>query len=273
MANGRTIIGDNGENYQQGELPPPTEIELQQWMRRRKRNTVLGLVLGLAAIVISLGYSLHNAVGRIDTSVVADMGPTTRDAPATPLGHFRQVGTALKHGNKPQVLMIGTLRCADCAAERWAMVKAMGRFGTWSNLAAGTNGAGIPTFDLVNAKYSSWYVSLDHKDTQDLDGLPLQKLTAREQTLFKRYDPQGTTPLLVVGKYAQVGQGVSPDVLANRSFRSVQTSLITNQATDFSGAINAEANLITAMLCKADGGNPSVFCSRSEIKRITLRLR
>jgi uncharacterized protein DUF929 len=253
--------------------PQQVEIDREQWMKRRKRNTVLAFLVAVAAIVASLGYAIHNAIGRIDTAVASELGPTTASAPSAALGHFKPIGTELKKGGKPEVMMIGTLSCEYCAAERWALVKALGRFGTWSNLNAGTNGAGIPTFNLVDTKYSSWYISLVHKDLQDLNGDALQTLTAREHALYKKYDPQGVTPLLIVGKYALVGQGVDPAPMIDRDFRSVQISLIKNETTGYTGPINAEANLITAMLCRADAGNPSVFCGRPEIKRIASKLQ
>ena len=252
----------------QGEPQLPADIDHQQWMRRRKRNTTIGLFLAVVAIVISLGYSLHNAVGRIDSSVAGALGPTTSDVPATPLGSFRPIGTVLAQGHKREVLMIGAANCDACAAERWALVKALGRFGTWRNLAISESSKGIPTFDLSHANYSSWYVAFDQRDIRG----PLETLTPRDRTVFTTYDPRGTVPLLIVGTYAQIGPGVAPRLLLHRKFRSVESSLITNESTDFTRAINAQANLITAMLCKADGGNPEVFCRRAVINRVAARL-
>jgi hypothetical protein len=53
----------------------------------------------------------------------------------------------------------------------------------------------------------------------------------------------------------------------------VQLSLIKNRNTEYTRQINAEANLITAMLCKVDGAKPGVFCNRSSITRIESGLR
>src|SRR5947209_6255218 len=175
------------EVARQPEAARQPEIDRQQWMRRRKRNTILGLLLGIVAIAGSLGYSIHNAIGRIDTSIASELGPTTADRPVAALGNFKRLNVVLRQGSKPQALMIDRLQCNTCAAERWALVKALGRFGTWSDLKSSTNGSGIPTFNLVDSSYSSWYVSLVHKDIKDAGGNRSQILTQREVGLFNRY--------------------------------------------------------------------------------------
>ena len=79
-------------------------------------------------------------------------------------------GTALTANGKPEVLYIGAEYCPYCAAERWAMIVALSRFGTFSGLAtvhsAAANGAGeaepypnTPTWTFVNAKYTSQYLT------------------------------------------------------------------------------------------------------------------
>jgi hypothetical protein len=256
-----------------------TEAERQEaqfrahWQARQKRNVLLGVALGLLAVLASFAWSLRNEANSISAAVASGLGPTTSAVPRSPLGNFHRINTEIRSGSKPQVLMVGTQFCEYCAAERWALVKALGRFGTWASLDESSNGAGIPTFDLTKASYSSWYIAVDHKDLYSVDDKPLQTLSRREKTLFNRYDPSGTTPLLIVGRYALVGQGVAPDDLLNRTFSRVQSTLVNNQQTGYTKAINAEANLITAMLCSQDGGRPHVFCSATAIKAAQSRLR
>ena len=58
-------------------------------------------------------------------------GPTgsTAVAPLKPIS-----SPSLSLEGKPEVLYIGAEYCPYCAAERWAMVQALSRFGTFSNL-------------------------------------------------------------------------------------------------------------------------------------------
>src|SRR5438876_6623085 len=55
--------------------------------------------------------------------------------PPAALGGFRHVATRpwLDHG-KPVVLYVGAQYCPFCAAERWALVLALSRFGHWAGL-------------------------------------------------------------------------------------------------------------------------------------------
>ena len=45
-----------------------------------------------------------------------------------------QNSTELTLNNKPEILYIGAEYCPFCAAERWSMIIALSRFGTFSNL-------------------------------------------------------------------------------------------------------------------------------------------
>ncbi len=58
-------------------------------------------------------------------------------------------GTALTENGKPEMLYIGAEYCPYCAAERWAMIVALSRFGTFTGLStihsATANGAARPS--------------------------------------------------------------------------------------------------------------------------------
>src|ERR1700733_10807781 len=90
------------------------------------------------------GSALTSVLGQL-TSVPAatldQVGAGTTAANPTPI-----TGAALTSGGKPEVLYIGAEYCPYCAAERWAMVVALSRFGTLSGLglihSAAEDGAG-----------------------------------------------------------------------------------------------------------------------------------
>ena len=64
--------------------------------------------------------------------------PTSADVSqvsATGQSYFATVtGTPPTSGGKPEVLYLGAMYCPFCAAQRWAMVNALSRFGTFSGL-------------------------------------------------------------------------------------------------------------------------------------------
>jgi hypothetical protein len=270
LERGARSSGERADDYRRPSRPE--EDVRREWEARLKRNKLLALIFVLVAIFGSIGWALYHAAGDINSSVASELGPTTGDAPAQALGSFHLINSRLSEGGKAELLMISALGCDGCAAERWALIKALGRFGTFKQLASDANGSSVPAFDLLNAQYSSYFVSFANKEIRDVNGNALQRLTVREHSIFKRYDPNGRLPFVVVGNYAMAGHGVSPDALAGLKFRDVQSALIANKHALFSREINAEANLITAFLCRADGGQPSVFCGRAPIRRIAARL-
>ena len=86
-------------------------------------------------------------------------------------------GAALTANGKPEVLYMGAEYCPYCAAERWAMIVALSRFGTFSGLAtvhsAAANGAGsaepypnTPTWTFVHATYTSQYLTFSPVEEQ-----------------------------------------------------------------------------------------------------------
>ena len=87
-----------------------------------------GTAAGSAAAAPT-GASLTALIGKV-TSVPAatldQVGGGTVTAPPTTIS-----GAALTSGGKPEMLYIGAEYCPYCAAERWAMIVALSRFGTF----------------------------------------------------------------------------------------------------------------------------------------------
>ena len=104
----------------------------------------------------------------------------------------------LTDGGKPEVLFIGAEFCPYCAAERWAMVMALSRFGTWSGLKETTSSPwdaypATATFSFRDATFTSQYlsfVSVEH-ETNDNSGSGTRKLfqplTTAESNLWSKY--------------------------------------------------------------------------------------
>ena len=65
---------------------------------------------------------------------------------------------------KPIMLYVGAEYCPYCAAERWSMVVALNRFGSFSNLSIISSSStdaypNIPTFTFYKSSYSSPYIT------------------------------------------------------------------------------------------------------------------
>jgi hypothetical protein len=176
-------------------------------------------------------------------------------------------GTVLTGASgKPQVLYVGGEFCPFCAAQRWALIIALSRFGTFKGLSATASSDAIefpntPTFTFRNAKYTSQYIDFRGVETSDRDQQPLMTLTTAEDQTFGKYNPGRTIPFIDFGnKYTSVGAMYSPDVLAGQSWQAVVDEL-KDPTSNQSRAIIGSANLITAAICKMTSDQPSTVCT------------
>lgn len=276
---GRT--GDKqSRRLQQQALQQEKEVARQKvrQVARRQRFAlkVGGGILAAAALAGAVALALHgNAASVSDNAVAAGLGAPTSDVALPPTGAFNHVGAPIYQGGKPELLFIGAQYCPHCAGQRWAIVKALNQFGTFSNVTSSANDDGtIPTFDLHDAAYSSRYVAFIHKDLEDRNHQPLESLSSDEQALFSQYDPSGGIPLVLVGGYALLGDGYDLSVIQGKTFTAVQRALQRGDASNpLVPAINAEANSITAFICHGDGMRPHSACSRPVIRSIVSHLQ
>jgi hypothetical protein len=189
-------------------------------------------------------------------------------------------GAALTANGKPEVLYVGAEYCPYCAAERWAMVVALSRFGTFSGLStvhsAAANGAGqaepfpnTPTWTFVHAKYTSQYLTFSSvEETTNIPDpstgtyTPLQTPTTAQQALVTKYDgANGAIPFVDFGnKYMISGVSYSPQVLAGLSWATIASDL-SNPNSAVAKAVDGTANYITAAICQLTGNQPASACT------------
>ncbi len=188
------------------------------------------------------------------------------------IGNFTRVAQpSVTPGRPVTVFLLSALYCPFCAAERWALVDALGRFGTWSSLAPAESTSGvegfsaIPTYNFVHARYTSRWVAFTARDVQDAQGRPLQPLAPNEAALVNRFDPDGGIPfLLIAGAFAEHGSGYSPGLLVHKSFDQVRSDLAAG-APD-GAAIRHEADIVTALICFADKDTPATACGTPAVR-------
>lgn len=201
---------------------------------------------------------------------------------STALSAIQRVsGTPLVEAGKPVVFFMGGQFCPFCAADRWAFVKATSRFGAWTNLRplhsqGGVDGfASLPTYNLVGAHYQSRLISLRHKEVADVSGNALESLDGLESRLVNSYDPGGSIPFTVAGGSSgqyTVGLAFSPGLLKGQSFDRLRRAVASGVSNPTVRAIDAEADAMTALLCKLTGGKPAAVCSVASITALRNRL-
>jgi len=190
-------------------------------------------------------------------------------------------GTTLMENGKPEMYYMGAEYCPYCAAERWAMIVALSRFGTFTGLAtvhsAVANGAGTtepdpntPTWTFAHATYSSPYLTFTPDEIQTNIPDPstgtyttLQAPTAAQQALVNKYDGSGgAIPFIDFGNHYMIsGVSYDPGVLAGLSWSTIATDL-SNPNSAVAKAVDGTANYITAAICKGLTNNqPASACT------------
>ena len=229
--------------------------------------------------------SLVNQTTSVPASVLDQVGDGGSQVTAKPI--TLNGGTPLTSGGKPEVLYMGAEYCPYCAAERWSMIVALSRFGTFSGLAtthsASKNGSGqaevypnTSTWTFANAKYTSNYLTFTPVEMQTNIPDPstggytnLQTPTSEQQALMNKWNAppyvpsgyQGSIPFIDFGnKYMISGASYNPQVLAGKTWAQISAALH-DPSSQIAQAVNGTANYITAAICKLTGNQPATACT------------
>ncbi len=180
---------------------------------------------------------------------------------------------ALTQNGKPEILYMGAEYCPYCAAERWPMVNALSRFGTFTGLKTVHSSStdydpNTPTFTFYGSKYTSKYVSFT--SVEETTNVPsgnsytaLQTPTKAETALGEAYDSTGSIPFIdLANKYVEVGNlsPWSPDLLKGKTWAQVATAM-TQPTSTIGKAGLGNANYLTAGICEATGNLPATACT------------
>jgi len=268
--------------------------------RAQRRNRMLiagGAIIAVIAVVVTFvllsGHSTPTASGGTSAPPTgSDLDRVISTTTTVPAATLNQVGagqvtatptsisgTALTSGGKPEMLYMGAEYCPYCAAERWAMVVALSRFGTFSGLAAirsaAKDGAGhaepypnTPTWTFVNAHFTSTYLTFTSVEMNTNIPDPstggyttLQTPTAEQQALLRNYDTNGSIPFIDYGnKFMSVGASYDPAVLKNLTWNQIATALH-NPGSPVARAALGAANYMTAAICVLTGNQPASACT------------
>ncbi len=270
-------------------------------------GVVLVIVVGLVVIKMTSGSPAANAsttfeavdaktmsqLSSVPASVFNTVGVTSPVAPITgPTSLSGQPALVKTVNGKslPLIQYVGAEYCPYCAAERWATIVALSRFGTFSNLGLAQSGAtdvypNTKTFTFRQSTYTSPYVAFASVETFTNTPnpatnfyFPLQKMTAAQTALVKKYDTMkyiptftstqenGSIPFIDMGnKFLSAGASFTPAALAGLTQGQIASALsdATNPVTQ---AIIASANEHTAAICVLTNNKPAAVCSSAGVK-------
>jgi hypothetical protein len=270
--------------------PTPGDAE------RRRRNQRLIAILASAVVVVVIvvlvlvkvaggGSSINADVSRPVTPAqlerlsslptgalvaMADLAGTTSINPPT---NLPPGATVLTNGGKPEILYVGAEYCPFCAAERWPLVMALLKFGTFSNLSHTKSSStdvnpNTPTFTFYGSSYSSPYLVFTPVETENRAGKPLQTLTTEQQQIVSTYDnapyisgQPGSIPFIYfAGKYLVSGTQYDGSALSGKTFENALTYIISPTTTTAMAAQAVAAHLI-GVICSLTNDQPSSVCS------------
>ena len=272
--------------------------------RAEIRNRVLiagGSVVVVIAIVLAFVLVKVNSGGSKGTST-SSSGPTgtalssvVKDTTTVPASTLDAVGagsvtappqklnggSALTANGKPEMLYMGAEYCPYCAAERWGMVVALSRFGTFKDLGTTHSASGdvfpnTSTWTFYKSTYTSKYVSFSsvEMETNKLASggqgyTALQTPTSAQNALMSKYDAppyvssanEGAIPFIDFGnKWLISGSSYSPQVLQGKTWSQIATALKSPDSA-IAKAVDGAANYITAALCQLTGNQPASACT------------
>lgn len=185
-------------------------------------------------------------------------------------------------GSLPGIVYVGADYCPYCAAERWALVAALSRFGTFSDLKITTSASGdvypsTYTFSFSGSHYSSPYVAFTavelYGNEPGADGHypTLETPTPTVQRLLSTYDvppytsSAGGIPFLdIANRYLVISSQFSPALLAGLDAGQIAARLA-DPATAVSQAVVGSANALTAAVCRSTGGQPVAVCDAAGV--------
>jgi hypothetical protein len=266
---------------------------------RRRMYMASGSVLGVIAIVIGLiiwknANSNSASAAASARATAAQESLVTKQITTVPTATLNAVGKGsgvgaliptssqppLASGGKPEIVYVGAEYCPYCAAERWAMVVALSRFGTFSNLhlihSSSTDVyANTPTLSFYKSTYTSPYVQFSPvemysgKQVSKGQYAALQKPTSAQSALMSKYDGPpyvsatnaGAFPFLDIGnQYLDIGAQFLPSSLANLTWAQV-ASAIRDPNSAVAKEVDGAANSITAAICKITKNAPAAVCN------------
>ncbi|HKT37515.1 MAG TPA: DUF929 family protein [Ktedonobacterales bacterium] len=182
---------------------------------------------------------------------------------------------------KPILLYVGGDYCPYCAAERWSMVVALSRFGTFNGLTLMQSSStdvypSTSTFTFHGATYTSDYLTFQGMETSDRNQQPLAKLSSDQQAVFDKYnappyiDSQnaGAIPFLSMGnQYVQIGAAFIPDQMQGLTWQQIADNM-NDPNNSVTQSIVANANFLTAAICQMTDNKPANVCTAAPIPSI-----
>lgn len=258
------------------------EMRAQAARKEKQRKQLITAVVAVVVVIIAvaIGVVIANrpkeaapaagASANTALSKLVALPATTLDNAAAPnpsrVPQKLQGGEPLTQDGKPKVLYVGAEFCPFCAMERWALIGALARFGTFEGLTPTTSATNesipdIPTWSFVGSTFKSDYIAFDAVETQTRDFKPLQTLEGENKTLFEKHNPGGGIPWVNFGgTHATSGASVEAEVFRDATYDTLIAG-IQDPNSAIGKSIDPAINMLTAQICTLTQGQPTNVCT------------
>ena len=220
-----------------------------------------------AALVADVAGIPASAFSSVGVSLASKSAPSSQQVTG-----LQQVsgGAKVTVDGKPTFMYVGGEFCPYCASERWAIVAALSRFGTFSGLQT-TKSSGTDvypdtaTLSFLTTKYTSQYLNFDPSEIEDRAGKKLQTPSAAAAASFSKYDPNGGIPFYSIDNQYIGSVQYSPTVLKGLSADQIAAAL-KDPSSAVAKQVLTAANILTAGICATINQQPANVCSAAEVK-------
>jgi hypothetical protein len=226
--------------------------------------------------VTSVPASVYNTVGVTSSVSPIDPPVVTKGQPL--LTYTTSSGTTL-----PGVYFYGAEYCPYCAAERWVIITALSRFGTFKGLDNMQSSStdifpSTQTFTFVDATYTSKYIVFHpeeyYSNQVNASGsgyTVLQPFKGNDEKLVGKYDTntyfpsslqQGENgfPFIDIGNKVLSSTNYAPSLLQNVTRDEIAAGL-SDPKNPVTQAIIASANYMVAGTCAITKQQPAAVCT------------
>ena len=271
-------------------VPTPPVAELRRRGQRRRQRRLLGgstavLIVAAVVMIATLAPSSPKPVGSSGSSssltAYIQKGVSVSDSTLEAIGLPSNVlvpnsvadGASLTQNGKPVVVFVGGEFCPYCAMERWALVVALSRFGTFSNLGQTISSSstdvfpGLQSWSFKDSAFTSSSLAFApaevYSSTPNSTGTgyePLQSLTPLQSQAFNAYSDRGYPFVDIGGKYVALGASANPGVLQNLTLDQIASQL-DNPSSPVAQAVDGTANYLIAAMCSVTSTSATPICS------------
>src|SRR5437870_7156797 len=227
----RLSSNQNNRSQTRNKDKKQSQSNMRQWLLIGGVLVIIAIIIGVFVIFSNqqsgspsgstkASSQVFNAVTNVDQNVLTTVGTGGVQNPLRAVKGPPPI--LVGPTGKPQFLYIGAEYCPYCAAQRWATVVALSRFGTFDKLYQTTSSSAdiypsTPTFTFYTGHYggsfyTSKYVDFVPVETQGNVQDPLQTPTADQQNLLNTYDvppyttQSGSIPFIdIANQYIMIG--------------------------------------------------------------------